>query len=217
MYVCFRDNLATFLKSTNYKYITYSDPSLEFGTPLYPLKVMNALHYIEDQCILCLLLAILIQFIFWCRLLIKWHYGTHYATCSITRPRSEKQDFRTFDYIIITNNLTILHNSDNPRQNEFKKQNVIYGKSQPKGLCFEYDQTFIGACFGNWKFYFEVPVFATHLFDGQNISRIVCHCIGGNEKHCVSQATLTSNLLTSSWRQMKFNNCSYLVTNQNSF
>ena len=68
-------------------------------------------------------------FIFWCRLLIKWHYGTHYATCSITRPRSEKQDFRTFDYNIITNNLTILHNSDNPRQNEFKKQNVIYGKS----------------------------------------------------------------------------------------
>ena len=32
MYVCFRDNLATFLKSTNYKYITYSVPSLEFGT-----------------------------------------------------------------------------------------------------------------------------------------------------------------------------------------
>ena len=129
MYVCFRDNLATFLKSTNYKYITYRVPSLEFWD-IVSIKSneRTALHWGSMYFMLttCNTYSI---FIFWCRLLIKWHYGTHYATCSITRPRSEKQDFRTFDYNIITNNLTILHNSDNPRQNEFKKQNVIYGKS----------------------------------------------------------------------------------------
>ena len=111
MYVCFRDNLATFLKSTNYKYITYSVPSLEFGTQ-YPLKVMNALHYIEDQCILCLLLAILIQYSY---------SGADYSSNGITEPitqpavsQDQDQKSKTSELSTTTSSPTISQSSITP-------------------------------------------------------------------------------------------------------
>jgi len=111
MYACFRDNLATFLKSTNYKYITYSVPSLEFGT-LYPLKVMNALHYIEDQCILCLLLAILIQYSY---------SGADYSSNGITEPitqpavsQDQDQKSKTSELSTTTSSPTISQSSITP-------------------------------------------------------------------------------------------------------
>ena len=111
MYVCFRDNLATFLKSTNYKYITYSVPSLEFGT-LYPLKVMNALHYIEDQCILCLLLAILIQYSY-----SGADYSSNGVTEPITQPavsQDQDQKSKTSELSATTSSPTISQSSITP-------------------------------------------------------------------------------------------------------
>ena len=90
-------------------YPAYSVPSLEFGT-LYPLKVMNALHYIEDQCILCLLLAILIQY-----------SGADYSSNGITEPitqpavsQDQDQKSKTSELSSTTSSPTISQSSITP-------------------------------------------------------------------------------------------------------
>ena len=86
-------------------------PSLEFGT-LYPLKVMNALHYIEDQCISCLLLAILIQYSY---------SGADYSSNGITEPitqpavsQDQDQKSKTSELSTTTSSPTISQSSITP-------------------------------------------------------------------------------------------------------